>query len=448
MEKNFWIFLSLLLVVLVLPVINSGASQIGELRVTTEHPFLVGGEWVGASELEVGNELTTVDGKLARITSIERVVDDVEVFNIEDDEGINNYVVGDYDVVVHNSNVKKIDPSRSVSANRFGFLETRPPIVKKTSTGFVKSKPLKSQRIEDPKVIAWFYGKEFRKQLDALVDSRKLLFAEGAFGEVWITVGRYSDLSAYPKEIQIIMDQVGIIDESFVIKISKKRFLPQLLRKSGLGNAYDLEGEVLLRRLIDRGIVDANAGIGLFPEVYAYSAPPLCLNEPVGGVMISEKLSEMTYDEMFEFLKQNIRSQRAQKIIRFIGDKLPERQREISEAFRGVRIPQKTMMDFKIPLDKEGIRFVDVSGDNLLFEIKHPSGDVYTIEEVYDLVMPLEDLEYCELGARLYEGGTMRPATLALPVEKGGAGIYWGEYTVEGTGSRSFGRLLEQLPRQ
>ena len=103
MKRYFGLLVGIILLVGLVSFVGSGSDLIGELRVTTEHPFLVGGEWVVASELNIGDELTTVDGKLARITSIERVVDDVEVFNIEDDAGINNYVVGG-GVVVHNSN--------------------------------------------------------------------------------------------------------------------------------------------------------------------------------------------------------------------------------------------------------------------------------------------------------------------------------------------------------
>jgi len=81
------------------------SSNEGELKVTLEHPFLINDEWISASELEVGDELTTIDGKKARITSIEKVEveEGVEVYNLEDDFGINNYVVGDERVVVHNS---------------------------------------------------------------------------------------------------------------------------------------------------------------------------------------------------------------------------------------------------------------------------------------------------------------------------------------------------------
>ena len=74
MKRYFGLLVGIILLVGLVSFVGSGSDLIGELRVTTEHPFLVGGEWVVASELNIGDELTTVDGKLARITSIERVV--------------------------------------------------------------------------------------------------------------------------------------------------------------------------------------------------------------------------------------------------------------------------------------------------------------------------------------------------------------------------------------
>jgi len=89
-------------------IINSQPSQEGELKVTLEHPFLINDEWIKASELQEGDLLTTIDGKKAIITSIEKVEveEGVEVYNLEDDFGINNYVVGDEGVVVHNSGLR------------------------------------------------------------------------------------------------------------------------------------------------------------------------------------------------------------------------------------------------------------------------------------------------------------------------------------------------------
>jgi intein/homing endonuclease len=35
----------------------------GTLKVTEEHPFLVNGNWISASQLKVGDVLQTIDGK-------------------------------------------------------------------------------------------------------------------------------------------------------------------------------------------------------------------------------------------------------------------------------------------------------------------------------------------------------------------------------------------------
>jgi len=52
--------LSVFLLVFVVFAISSYAEQ---LRVTPEHPFYLDGEWVEASELEIGDVLKTYDGK-------------------------------------------------------------------------------------------------------------------------------------------------------------------------------------------------------------------------------------------------------------------------------------------------------------------------------------------------------------------------------------------------
>ncbi len=96
MKKGVIICLLFLILAFALPVINSNSSIVGELKVTLEHPFLINNEWVSANDLVEGDELTTVDGKLVRVVSVEKVVEDTEVYNIEDDVGINNYVVGGF----------------------------------------------------------------------------------------------------------------------------------------------------------------------------------------------------------------------------------------------------------------------------------------------------------------------------------------------------------------
>ena len=93
----------------------------GELRVTNEHPFLIDGKWISASELSVGDEMTTVDGRRVRISRIESVEEDVEVYNLEagvyhdfvvcgEDNcsswvgSLDDLMGGGVGVVVHNSN--------------------------------------------------------------------------------------------------------------------------------------------------------------------------------------------------------------------------------------------------------------------------------------------------------------------------------------------------------
>jgi len=84
----------------------------GTLQVTTEHPFLVNGEWIPASQLEVGDVLQTIDGQEVRIKSIveHSSEDNFSVYNLEASE-YSNFVVnsGDgLDVIVHNSGRIKV----------------------------------------------------------------------------------------------------------------------------------------------------------------------------------------------------------------------------------------------------------------------------------------------------------------------------------------------------
>jgi hypothetical protein len=79
----------------------------GTLKVTQEHPFLIDGEWIPASDLQVGDLMQTIDGKQVRITKITDVeVSEEEeafpVYNLE--TGIyHNFVVCGDDVCDENS---------------------------------------------------------------------------------------------------------------------------------------------------------------------------------------------------------------------------------------------------------------------------------------------------------------------------------------------------------
>ena len=75
-----------------------------ELKVTEEHPFLINGSWIDASQLKVGDELTLVNGTKVIIKQINDIETETPflVYNLEAGE-YHNFVVGEDGVVVHNS---------------------------------------------------------------------------------------------------------------------------------------------------------------------------------------------------------------------------------------------------------------------------------------------------------------------------------------------------------
>jgi len=78
----------------------------GDIDTTTNHPFYVVGKgWVAAGDLEVEDEILTIDGKLGNVLSfeLEKLAAPIPVYNIEVDE-FHTYFVGDGDgwVLVHN----------------------------------------------------------------------------------------------------------------------------------------------------------------------------------------------------------------------------------------------------------------------------------------------------------------------------------------------------------
>ena len=103
-EVKIFLVLTLSLILFLNLFLQMISASAGTLKVTTEHPFLINGRWIPASELKVGDFMTTVDGKKAIIRSIQDVtsVNPFDVFNLE--AGIfHNFVVGPGDIVVHNS---------------------------------------------------------------------------------------------------------------------------------------------------------------------------------------------------------------------------------------------------------------------------------------------------------------------------------------------------------
>lgn len=98
----FFLFIFLSLTFVFAFNLNSNIFEKNILKVTSEHPFLINGEWVKAKDLNVGDELTSIDGRKVRIKKIKDIVDEVEVYNLE----VKNY--SDFIVnglVVHNSNL-------------------------------------------------------------------------------------------------------------------------------------------------------------------------------------------------------------------------------------------------------------------------------------------------------------------------------------------------------
>ena len=106
-----------ILFVIVLLVLSSFVYA-GTLKVTSEHPFLINGEWIPAKELKIGDRLTEINGKIVEITSIKKVVpkEPFLVYNLEAGK-YHNFIVRDTDnlsIVVHNSN-KYGEPFECVS---------------------------------------------------------------------------------------------------------------------------------------------------------------------------------------------------------------------------------------------------------------------------------------------------------------------------------------------
>src|SRR3989344_3143730 len=99
MKRGLIFLLFVLLVSLLVINVSSINNNQGQLKVTLEHPFFVDNEWVEAGDLEVGDILKTSDGRKAVISGIEKVVDEVEVYNLHVD-GPETYYAND--VLVHN----------------------------------------------------------------------------------------------------------------------------------------------------------------------------------------------------------------------------------------------------------------------------------------------------------------------------------------------------------
>ena len=74
----------------------------GLLRVTGEHPVLIGSAWIKVRDLSVGDKLTAADGRPLAVTSIELIPKRVLVYNV-DVEDVSTYIAND--IVLHNKNL-------------------------------------------------------------------------------------------------------------------------------------------------------------------------------------------------------------------------------------------------------------------------------------------------------------------------------------------------------
>jgi len=100
MKRGYIWLLFILSLILLLALPLTYAQQ---LKVTSEHPFLVDNKWIPAKQLQVGDILKTIDGKTARITEINDIVSDESfpVYNLE--SSFSDFVVED-GLIAHNSN--------------------------------------------------------------------------------------------------------------------------------------------------------------------------------------------------------------------------------------------------------------------------------------------------------------------------------------------------------
>jgi hypothetical protein len=96
--------------------INIGNTKI---ECTPEHPFYVNGKWINAKYLKVGDILFGKENKLFEITSLNKEVKKVKVYNFEVEDN-HNYYVSDLGILVHNN----CDFVKNLFANNINDIET------------------------------------------------------------------------------------------------------------------------------------------------------------------------------------------------------------------------------------------------------------------------------------------------------------------------------------
>jgi len=103
----------------------------GELRVTEEHPFLINGEWIEASQLKVGDELTLTNGSkvtIKKLTSLHSN-ESFKVYNLEAGD-YHNFVVGEEGVVVHNSDFDEMGVFSNIKTRLKDLMGKKKPLIK------------------------------------------------------------------------------------------------------------------------------------------------------------------------------------------------------------------------------------------------------------------------------------------------------------------------------
>lgn len=82
----------------------------GLLKITEAHPLLVkkGNEylWLDVQDLVIGDSLVQLDGTLIPVTTVEHIEEDIDVVEY-DCEDVDNYVVGNTPIIIHNIEIAK-----------------------------------------------------------------------------------------------------------------------------------------------------------------------------------------------------------------------------------------------------------------------------------------------------------------------------------------------------
>ena len=116
------------------------SAQTYSVNVTNEHPFLLSnGSYIPASQLQVGMQLMTIDGKKATVSSITDVHSDSSfpVYNLEADPFSNFVLPGG--VVVHNSNGLAASTDSTLSCDCIVSETTKINIIIEDSPGSEKA---------------------------------------------------------------------------------------------------------------------------------------------------------------------------------------------------------------------------------------------------------------------------------------------------------------------